>query len=70
LIRLKTVDDEYISQKQFVLALAAQVIEKTAPLYTQANNLIDANKKLEVLTYEDGLTELYNRRYFDEKLTK
>ncbi|MFQ3277214.1 MAG: PleD family two-component response regulator, partial [Colwellia sp.] len=48
----------------------AQVIEKTAPLYTQANNLIDANKKLEVLTYEDGLTELYNRRYFDEKLTK
>jgi len=38
--------------------------------YTQANNLIAAKKKLEVLTYQDGLTELYNRRYFDEKLTK
>ena len=61
---------EIIRQKQFVLALEEQVIEKTASLHTQANNLIAVNKKLEVLTYQDGLTELYNRRYFDEKLTK
>jgi diguanylate cyclase (GGDEF)-like protein len=61
---------EIARQKQFVLALEEQVIEKTASLNTQASDLIAANKKLEVLTYLDGLTGLYNRRYFDKKLLK
>ncbi|WP_232771353.1 ligand-binding sensor domain-containing diguanylate cyclase [Colwellia sp. 12G3] len=61
---------EIVRQKQFVLALEEQVIEKTASLKAQANDLIAANKKLEVLTYQDGLTGLYNRRYFDKTLTK
>lgn len=61
---------EIIRQKQFVLTLEEQVIEKTASLNSQANDLIAANKQLEMLTYQDGLTGLYNRRYFDKKLTK
>jgi len=61
--------NEIIRQKQFVLTLEEQVFEKTASLKSQANDLIAANKKLEVLTYQDGLTGLYNRRYFDKTLT-
>lgn len=57
-------------QKQFVLTLEEQVIEKTASLNTQAQDLIEANKQLEILTYQDGLTGLYNRRYFDMKLAE
>ena len=45
-----------------------QVTQKTASLKIQTQDLITANKKLEVLTYQDGLTGLFNRRYFDEKL--
>jgi len=59
---------EIARQKQFVLALEAQVAEKTESLNTQASDLIAANKQLEVLTYQDGLTGLYNRRYFDKQL--
>ena len=61
---------EIIRQKQFVLTLEEQVIEKTTSLKTQASVLLAANKKLEVLTYQDGLTGLYNRRYFDKTLTQ
>ena len=62
--------NEIARQKQFVLSLEEQVIEKTASLKTQAQDLIEANKKLEILTYQDGLTGLYNRRYFDQKLSE
>lgn len=67
--RTRLQQSEIVRQKKFVLALEEQVIEKTASLNTQANDLILANKQLEVLTYQDGLTGLYNRRYFDKKLT-
>ncbi len=60
---------EIARQKQFVLALEEQVAEKTASLNTQASDLLTANKQLQVLTYQDGLTGLYNRRYFDKNLT-
>jgi diguanylate cyclase (GGDEF)-like protein len=60
---------EIFRQKQFVLALEEQVAQKTISLNTQASDLIAANKQLQVLTYKDGLTGLYNRRYFDKKLT-
>jgi len=55
-------------QKQFVAALEEQVSEKIASLNTQAQDLLKANQKLEILTYKDGLTGLYNRRYFDIRL--
>jgi diguanylate cyclase (GGDEF)-like protein len=55
-------------QKQFVVTLEEQVAEKTASLNAQANDLITVNQQLKVLTYQDGLTGLYNRRYFDKHL--
>ncbi|MFT7009619.1 MAG: diguanylate cyclase (GGDEF)-like protein [Colwellia sp.] len=60
---------EITRQKQFVLALEQKVAEKTTSLKAKATDLVEANKQLEVLTYQDGLTGLYNRRYFDKKLT-
>jgi len=59
---------EIARQKQFVFTLEAQVSEKTASLNAQARDLLEANKQLQVLTYQDGLTGLYNRRYFDKNL--
>jgi diguanylate cyclase (GGDEF)-like protein len=61
---------EITQQKQFVLALEQKVAEKTTSLKTKATDLIEVNKQLEVLTYQDGLTGLYNRRYFDKNLAK
>ncbi len=55
-------------QKQFVLTLEEQVAEKTASLNEQASDLITVNQQLKILTYQDGLTGLYNRRYFDKQL--
>jgi len=59
---------EIARQKQFVFALEAQVADKTASLNAKARDLLEANKQLQVLTYQDGLTGLYNRRYFDKNL--
>jgi diguanylate cyclase (GGDEF)-like protein len=67
--RTRLQQKEISRQKQFVLALEEQVAQKIISLNTQASDLIAANKQLEMLTYKDGLTGLYNRRYFDEKLT-
>jgi diguanylate cyclase (GGDEF)-like protein len=67
--RTRLQQTEITRQKQFVLTLEEQVKEKTASLNAKASDLIAANKQLEVLTYQDGLTELYNRRYFDKQLT-
>ena len=67
--RTRLQQTEIARQKQFVLALEEQVEEKTASLNAKASDLIAANKQLEVLTYQDGLTGLYNRRYFDKQLT-
>ncbi|WP_245560595.1 ligand-binding sensor domain-containing diguanylate cyclase [Colwellia piezophila] len=69
LFRTRLQQTEIVRQKQFVLTLEEQVAEKTASLNTQARDLLDANKQLEVLTYQDGLTGLYNRRYFDKNLS-
>jgi diguanylate cyclase (GGDEF)-like protein len=68
LFRTRLQQAEIKRQKQFVLDLEAQVVEKTASLNRQAQDLLAANKKLEILTYQDGLTGLYNRRYFDQNL--
>ncbi|WP_310649671.1 MULTISPECIES: GGDEF domain-containing protein [unclassified Colwellia] len=67
--RTRLQQTEIIQQKKFVSTLEQQVAQKTASLNTQAKDLIDANKKLQILTYQDGLTGLYNRRYFDKRLT-
>jgi diguanylate cyclase (GGDEF)-like protein len=66
--RTRLQQKEIARQKLFVLALEEQVTEKTASLKQQASDLIAANKQLEILTYQDGLTGLYNRRYFDKNL--
>ncbi|HKO57694.1 MAG TPA: diguanylate cyclase [Thermoanaerobaculia bacterium] len=34
------------------------------------NELIDANKRLELLSITDGLTKLYNHRYFQDELSR
>lgn len=68
--RTRLQQTEITRQKQFVLALEQQVAEKTTSLKTKASDLIELNKQLEVLTYQDGLTGLYNRRYFDINLIK
>jgi len=68
--RTRLQQTEITRQKNFVVALEQQVAEKTASLNTKATDLIELNKQLEVLTYQDGLTELYNRRYFDKNLAK
>ncbi len=70
IFRTRLQQAEIKRQKQFVIALEAQVAEKTASLNRQAQDLLAANKKLEILTYQDGLTGLYNRRYFDQNLPK
>ncbi|TWX67055.1 ligand-binding sensor domain-containing diguanylate cyclase [Colwellia sp. C1TZA3] len=66
--RTRLQQTEIARQKQFVLTLEEQVAQKTISLNSQASDLMEANKQLEVLTYQDGLTGLYNRRYFDKKL--
>jgi diguanylate cyclase (GGDEF)-like protein len=66
--RTRLQQTEISRQKQFVLALEEQVAQKIISLNTQASDLMAANKQLEALTYKDGLTGLYNRRYFDKKL--
>jgi hypothetical protein len=55
-------------QIKFILMLEQQVDEKTASLHQQTEKLLEANKTLEMLSYKDGLTNLYNRRYFDQTL--
>lgn len=69
LFRTRLQQIEITRQKQFVFALEEQVAEKTASLNAHAKDLLKANKQLEVLTYQDGLTGLYNRRYFDKNLS-
>lgn len=69
LFRTRLQQTEITRQKQFVFALEEQVAEKTASLNAHAKDLLKANKQLEVLTYQDGLTGLYNRRYFDKNLS-
>jgi diguanylate cyclase (GGDEF)-like protein len=69
-LRTRLQQKEIDIQKNFVIALEEQVMEKTASLNAQAKDLIAVNKHLEILTYQDGLTGLYNRRYFDKRLTE
>jgi len=68
--RTKSQQNEINRQKLFVQKLEEQVAEKTASLNKQARDLTEANRKLERLTYQDGLTGLYNRRYFDQCLER
>lgn len=69
-IRTRSQQNEINRQKLFVQRLEEQVAEKTFSLNEQARDLKEANQKLERLTYQDGLTGLYNRRYFDQCLER
>lgn len=69
-LRTRLQQKEIDIQKKFVVALEEQVMEKTASLNAQAKDLIAVNKQLKILTYQDGLTGLYNRRYFDKRLNE
>ncbi len=54
-----------ISNEQMILELK-EAKQKTE---TMANNLRDANNRLKELVYRDGLTGLYNHRFFQESLS-
>lgn len=69
-VMLQEANDELgklnLSYEQLVLELK-QSKEKSEKF---ANELRDANSKLEQLAFRDGLTNLYNHRYFQETLSK
>jgi diguanylate cyclase len=48
--------------------LEARVEERTVKLRDAMDELAGANLRLQALTMQDGLTGIYNRRYFDEKM--
>ena len=48
----------------------AEVKGQNLLLVHQAKVLVENNKKLEVMTFTDSLTELFNRRHFDSALGK
>lgn len=55
-------------QQSLLKAEHAQAIELENKVYERTRELEIANKKLERLSNLDGLTQLYNRRYFDKSL--
>lgn len=55
-------------QKMANEKLEASVEERTRALRAAMDELGDVNLKLQALTMQDGLTGIYNRRYFDEKV--
>lgn len=48
--------------------LEVSVAERTQKLRQAMDELAGANLRLQALTMQDGLTAIYNRRYFDEKM--
>lgn len=56
------------SERYLIEYRAKQKLETTVQERTQ--ELLELNKKLQLLSQEDGLTGLFNRRYFDEVVTK
>ncbi|WP_194756749.1 sensor domain-containing diguanylate cyclase [Aliidiomarina indica] len=56
------------AQRELNEALEARVAERTAELEQVTARLKLANIELERKSHEDGLTRLFNRRYFDERL--
>jgi len=53
-------------EKQFSQKLEEKVSERTKLLKKQTQKLEDAQVKLREMAYRDPLTDLYNRRYFEE----
>lgn len=51
-------------------SLEQKVFERTQALHSALNRLSDANQKLEALSTVDGLTNVKNRRFFDEKILR
>lgn len=62
------IDQVIAVQTHAKLQLEVQVHERTAQLRHTMRELEAANRKLEELSTRDKLTNLYNRRYFDDAL--
>ncbi|TRW48462.1 diguanylate cyclase [Aliidiomarina halalkaliphila] len=65
---LKHALEAQAAQRELNEALEARVAERTAELEKVTTSLQRANTELERKSHEDGLTRLFNRRYFDERL--
>ncbi|MBL1141500.1 MAG: GGDEF domain-containing protein [Proteobacteria bacterium] len=69
LIQISQKDSERKLKKAYAL-LEQRVIERTKELQGAKDNLVKVNKELETLSTIDGLTDVFNRRYFDLHLDK
>lgn len=64
---------ELIARMQTALRLKSEMDQRKAreeDLRQVMKQLNEANQRLEALSYTDGLTGIYNRRYFDETLSQ
>lgn len=61
--------DLYTKLNELNSSLEEKVEERTAELVEANENLTSVNKKLEEISTTDSLTQVFNRRYFMERLT-
>ncbi len=61
---------KYLRQRSVLEEKKAQAIRLELMVQERTRELEESNEKLQLLSSLDGLTQLHNRRYFDERLDK
>lgn len=59
---------QYLHQRSALEKKKAQAIQLEKMVQERTRELEETNQKLQLLSCQDGLTQLHNRRYFDERL--